>query len=175
MNNILLTIILGFLFGVILQRSRINTYNKIVGFALLKDFTMPKLVLVAVGVGSILLFMEIKSGMALLNIKSLDVTGIVFGSIIFGIGMAILGYCPSTMVAAIGEGAVDAIIGFAGALVGGFAFIFLQPFIKDMLGPFLGKPNLYFDSDFITALIVLSYGACLIFLAFLIDMKAKEE
>ena len=72
------TVILGII-RMILQRSRVNTYNKIGGFAMLKDFTVAKILLTAIGVGSILLFLEIQMGLASLSVKPFDIGGVIFG------------------------------------------------------------------------------------------------
>src|SRR4030042_6594387 len=117
-------VIFGILFGWILQRSRVNTCNKIGGFAMLKDFTVLKLLLTAIGVGSVLLFIEIQLGLASLHVKPFNLTGVLLGGIVFGMGMAILGYCPGTLIVSIGEGAVDALVGTLGGLAGGVFLLF---------------------------------------------------
>jgi uncharacterized membrane protein YedE/YeeE len=167
------TVLLGIIFGMILQRSRVNTYDKIGGFAMMKDFTVAKILLTAIGVGSILLFLEIQMGLASLSIKPFDVAGIIFGGIIFGIGMAVLGYCPGTLIVSMGEGAVDAIVGIIGGLAAGFVYILLYPRIGPLLGPDMGKGNLYVHNTAMTALIVFLFGAALTGLAFYIDKKEK--
>lgn len=164
-------LILGIFFGVIIQRSRVNTFNKLAGFAMLKDFTVPKVLLTAVGIGSILLFIEIQLNMTSLNIKPFDVTGVIIGAVIFGIAMAILGYCPGTLVVSAAEGAVDAIVGIFGGLLAGYVYVAAFPHVKDMLGPSLGKLNLYVQNTGVTALIVLAYGAAFLSMAFYIDRK----
>lgn len=168
------TVILGIIFGMILQRSRVNTYNKIGGFAMLKDFTVAKVLLTAIGVGSILLFLEIQMGLATLSIKPFDIRGVILGGIIFGIGMAVLGYCPGTLVVAMGEGAVDALVGIIGGLAAGFVYILLYPQIGQLLGPDMGKINLYTRSTPATALIVFLIGAFLIGLSFYINKRGDD-
>ncbi|MEK6698939.1 MAG: YeeE/YedE thiosulfate transporter family protein [Nitrospirota bacterium] len=168
------TIILGMFFGAILQNSRVNTFNKIGGFAMMKDFTAAKVLLTAVGAGSILLFIEIQLGAASLSIKPFDVTGVIAGGLIFGVGMAVLGYCPGTLLVSIGEGAVDAVIGTAGGLLAGLVYIVLYPQIEHILGPNLGKVNLYTHSAAGTALVVLLLGALFIGAAFYLDKKEKN-
>ena len=169
------TVIIGIIFGIILQRSRINTYNKIGGFAMLKDYTVAKVLLIAIGVGSILLFLEIQMGLATLSVKPCDIGGVIIGGIIFGIGMAVLGYCPGTLVVAMGEGAVDALVGIIGGLSAGLVYILLYPRIGQLLGPDMGKINLYTRGTTATALIVFLFGAFLIGLSFYINKKEKER
>ena len=45
--------------------------------------------------------------------------GIAIGGIVFGTGMAILGYCPGTLPVSLGEGSVDALISIIGARMAG--------------------------------------------------------
>jgi len=167
--------VVGLFFGWILQRSRVNTFDKIGGFAMFKDFTIHKLLVTAIGIGSILFFIEVQLGLASLHIKPFNVMGVILGGMIFGIGMALLGYCPGTLIVSMGEGAIDAIIGTVGGLLAGLLFVFLYPQIKPMLGPNLGKLNLYSHNLSISGLIVVLFGAALIASAFYINKKEKRR
>ncbi len=139
-------IILGIVFGVILQRSRVNTFDRIGGFAMLKDFTVPKVMLTAIAVSIVLLFIEVKLGVAGFHIKPLAIGGIIGGGVLFGMGMAILGYCPGTLIVSTGEGALDAFIGLIIGIVTGTFFVVIFPHIRPFLGPNLGKIQLLSSS-----------------------------
>jgi hypothetical protein len=52
------------------------------------------------------------------------------GGLIFGVGMALLGYCPGTGVAAMGEGSRHARWGFAGMILGAAAFAAVFPALE---------------------------------------------
>ena len=108
------TIILGFLFGAILQYAKLNRYNVISGMATLENFAVAKAIAVAIGVGAVIIAIEVGLGFATYHIKPLLLGGIAIGGIIFGVGMAILGYCPGTLPVSLGEGSVDALIGIIG-------------------------------------------------------------
>ena len=58
-------------------------------------------------------------GYGLVDIKpgSWGSTGI--GGIIFGVGLAILGYCPGTSAGAAGQGSLDALVGGVGGMIAG--------------------------------------------------------
>lgn len=168
------TMILGVLFGVILQRSRVNTFDKIAGFALLKDFTVPKVLFTAIGVGSILLFFQVNLGLATLSLKPLLLTGVILGGIIFGIGMAVLGYCPGTLIVAMGEGALDAVIGVLGGLAAGWFYIMLYPSLRPFLGPDLGKLSLHSQSSILSLVMVLIYGTVMVALAIYLNNLEKS-
>jgi len=52
----------------------------------------------------------------------------IIGGLIFGVGFAVLGYCPGTIAGAIGNGALDALVGgLAGILIGSGLFAALYP------------------------------------------------
>src|SRR5665647_1183807 len=141
MNAVIL--FLGFLFGAILQYSKLNRYNVISGMATLENFAVAKAIAVAIGVGVVIIAIEIGLGLATYHIKPILLGGIAFGGIIFGIGMAILGYCPGTLPVSLGEGSVDALIGITGGLVGGFIYTLVVPSVQSILGPDLGSISLY--------------------------------
>jgi len=137
-----LILVFGFLFGAILQSARLNKYNTISGMARLEDYTVAKAILVAIGVGAILLNIEIGMGYATYHVKPLILVGISIGGLIFGTGMAILGYCPGTMAVSVGEGSLDALVGIVGSIFGGVAYTLVQPAVKGLLGPNLGEISL---------------------------------
>lgn len=135
-------LIFGFLFGAILQSAKLNKYNTISGMARLEDYTIAKAILVAIGVGAIILNMEIGLGFASYHVKPLILVGVSLGGLIFGAGMAILGYCPGTMAVSLGEGSLDALVGILGGILGGVAYTLVQPVLNEFMGPDLGKLSL---------------------------------
>jgi len=139
----LLIIFLGFLFGASLQLAKLNRFNTISGLAVFKNFAVAKAIAVAIGVGAILINIEIGSGMASYHLKPLIIGGIMLGGILFGAGMAILGYCPGTLPVSLGEGSLDALIGILGGITGGLVYTLVLPSIRGILGPDLGTISLH--------------------------------
>lgn len=135
-------LVLGFLFGAILQYASLNKYDVISGLAILEDFSVAKAIALAIGVGAILLNIEMGLGFATYHIKPFLLGGIVLGGLIFGTGMAILGYCPGTLAISMGEGSLDALIGVIGGLVGGLVYTLALPSIHSILGPDFGAISL---------------------------------
>ena len=171
-------LIFGFLFGAILQYSKLNRFNTISGMALLTDFTMAKAIVVAIGFGIIILNIEIGLGFASYHIKPLLLGGILTGGIIFGIGMAILGYCPGTLAISIGEGSLDALIGLIGAMAGGVVYTVLVPSIKWILVPDFGPialKSVVTGSAPVFYLLVLISGGILIGIAFWLNKIEKTK
>ncbi len=174
---IFLILFFGFLFGAILQYARLNKFDVISGMATLEDLTVAKAIAVAVGVGIILLNIEIGAGMATYHIKPFLVGGIILGGLIFGAGMAILGYCPGTSFVSLGEGALDALVGIIGGLFGGFVFTLVLPVIQPVLGPDLGKISLYSLTGGGSLFYVLAFiiGIVFIWLGFWMNKKEKGK
>jgi uncharacterized membrane protein YedE/YeeE len=139
----LTVLFLGFVFGAIIQYARLNKYDVISGLALRNNFTVPKAIAMAIGAGSILIALEIHLGLASYHVKPFLTTGIMAGGLIFGAGMAILGYCPGTLAISLGEGSLDALAGIVGGLLAGFLYTLLAPAISGMLGPDLGELSLF--------------------------------
>lgn len=132
------TLILGIIFGTIIQYASLNKFNTISGLAILENLSVVKAIALAIGVGVILLNIEIAFGFASYHVKPFIVGGLILGGLIFGSGMAILGYCPGTLAISLGEGAVDALIGIFGGLLGGLIYTLALPLIIPFLGPDLG-------------------------------------
>ncbi len=174
---ILTILILGFLFGAILQYAALNKYNTISGMAMLDDLTVAKAIAVAVGVGAILLNIAIGIGIASYHVKPLILGGVIIGGILFGAGMAILGYCPGTMAVSLGEGSLDALIGIVGGLIGGVIYTLVLPAIKSILGPDLGaiSINSLAGSGMLFYLLVLGLGLAFIVIAFWLQKKEKTK
>jgi uncharacterized protein len=139
----IIIIVLGFLFGAALQYAKLNRYNVISGMATLENYAVAKAIATAIGVGVIIIAIEIGLGFASYHIKPILLGGIAIGGVIFGVGMAILGYCPGTLPVSLGEGSVDAFVGIIGGLVGGFVYTMILPSIQSILGPDLGTVSLF--------------------------------
>jgi len=70
------------------------------------------------------------AGLVELEVRPAGVGRNVIGGLIFGVGMALLGWCPGTAVGALGEGRLDALVGLAGMVVGGMLFAQVYPDAK---------------------------------------------
>ena len=171
-----IVIVLGFLFGAILQYSKLNKYNVISGMATLENFAVAKAISTAIGVGAVIIALEIGLGFASYHLKPFLLGGIAFGGIIFGAGMAILGYCPGTLPISLGEGSVDAFIGIIGGLAGGFIYTIALPSIQSILGPDLGSHSLFTligNQNLIFYGLVLLLGTAFVWIAFKLNKLEK--
>ena len=171
----ILIFIFGAVFGLLIQYASLNKFDVISGQAQLKNNAVLKTILLTIGVGSLLLSVIIALGLASFHIKPLVFGGVIIGGLLFGAGMAVLGYCPGTMVISLGEGSLDALVGIIGGLLGGYVFTLLLPHLHGIIGPNLGKVSLYSllgVHKFIYFLLVLLIGVFLIWASFQIS-KAK--
>jgi len=129
--QVVLGLVTGIIFGFLLQKGGVTEYDVILGQLLLTDFTVVKVMLSAVLVGMIGVFALKAAGQVRLHCRAGTVGATVFGGLIFGAGFALLGYCPGTAAGAVGAGALDALIGMAGMVVGAGIFARLYPRIEN--------------------------------------------
>lgn len=116
---LLLGALTGLVFGFLLQKAHVTRADTILGQFLLRDFTVLKVMLSAVIVGGVGIYAMLQLGwIAGLHVKAAYLVANAVGGVIFGAGMATLGYCPGTGVAALGDGSRDALAGLFGMLVG---------------------------------------------------------
>jgi len=111
--------LMGICFGFLLQRSGVTHYEIIMGQLLLKDWTVLKVMISAVVTGMIGIYLLKIPGLVRLHKKTGAFGSTVIGGLIFGVGFAVLGYCPGTMAGAVAQGSLDALLGgVVGMLLG---------------------------------------------------------
>lgn len=130
-TTLILGAVTGLIFGFLLQKAWVTRFGVIVGQFLLEDFTVLKVIGTAIVVGGAGIYGMVQLGLIQgLHVKAAQLVANAVGGLIFGIGMAILGYCPGTGVAAIGDGSRDAIAGVAGMLFGAALYAEMYPWAK---------------------------------------------
>ena len=162
----IIAFIAGVIFAVLACYVRLNSFSYILSSVIKKNKEVLQILLYAISVSSIIFYFENLLGFASINIKPFFLIGTCLGGILFGIGAALLGYCPGTMLMAIAEGKIDAVLGYIGGiLASAFYVVFYQNFIA-FIGPNLGLLNLYVNNNhFFTGLVVVLYSFFLFFLA----------
>ena len=127
----ILGLLFGILFGFLLHKGGATNYDVILGQLLLTDFTVIRIMLSAVVVGMLGIYLMKSLGWVSLYPKKGSVGKSLAGGLIFGIGFAVLGYCPGTISGAIGNGYLDALVGgLAGILIGTGIFAAAYPRMK---------------------------------------------
>jgi len=139
-GSVALVFLIGVIFGGIIQYVRVDKFEKIAGFAMLKDTIVPKMLFLTVGLTSIALYFMIDAGGAHYHVKPILLQGLIIGGILFGVSMAILGKCPGTGPISIAEGRIDVLIGAIGGIFGGLVFtLYYDDFFKPLMGDSSGK------------------------------------
>ena len=112
----------GVMFGFLLQKGGVAKYNVLIGALLLEDFTVMKVMLTAIIVGGAGIFGLHALGLVELRIKPTRYASNIIGGLLFGIGFGLLGYCPGTGAAALGQGNWDVIGGIVGLMLGSYLY-----------------------------------------------------
>ena len=129
-RNLLMGLLAGLIFGFLLQKGGVTRFTVIVRQFLLTDFTVVKVMLTAVVVGGVGIYLMHQYWGVAMHLKPAVVLANALGGVIFGLGMALLGYCPGTSIGAIGDGSRHAIVGVAGGLVGAALFAESYPWLN---------------------------------------------
>jgi uncharacterized membrane protein YedE/YeeE len=121
-HQLLAGALFGILFGFLLQKGGVAKYHILIGSLLLEDFTVMKVMLTAIIVGGIGVFSLHALGLVKLDIKPTRYAANIIGGLVFGVGFGLLGYCPGTGAAALGQGNWDVLAGIVGLLLGSYLF-----------------------------------------------------
>ncbi len=121
-------LVIGIIFGFLLQKGWVTKYDVIIGQLLLTDFTVVKIMLTAMTTGMLGVHLLRSLGIAQLHPKPGSFGSAVTGGLIFGVGFGVLGYCPGTVAGAVGQGSLDALFGgVVGILIGAGLFSEFYP------------------------------------------------
>jgi uncharacterized membrane protein YedE/YeeE len=131
--TIFLAIVLGMLFGFVLQKVGAANPQKIINMLRLRDLHLMKAILLGLGISSLGLFVLLAFGAVgggNLDVKD-SYVGVIVGGGILGLGWAISGYCPGTGLVAAGAGRKDAWSFILGGMLGAFIFTLMYAPLKD--------------------------------------------
>lgn len=185
--EILLAILLGGFFGFALYYVGATNSRKLISMLSLKDLTLMKIILFAIGFSSFLV--SIASLIGVLDVSHFDVKathlGVIVGGLIFGIGFGWAGTCPGTCVAGVsGKSLKKAISAILGGLLGAFAFSLSYESLANF-GLFdamnLGNLSLFNISDKFPSVFqvgfggLLAMGLLLMIVAFLIPTQLTSK
>ena len=123
--NLWLAIPIGFVFGFALFHAGFTDSRRIAWAFYFKDVGVPVVMFSAIVTGMLGLW-----GLSLVGVLEISevymlptfLVPMAVGGVLFGIGMAIGGYCPGTAAAAVATGKIDGIIFIIGFLVGSLVF-----------------------------------------------------
>jgi len=165
-SQLMAGLLFGLVFGFLLQKGGVGKYNVLIGQLLLQDFTVAKVMLTAIVVGMTGVLTLHHFGKVNLHLKPTRIGANAIGGLVFGAGFALLGYCPGTAAAALGQGSWDAIFGMSGLVAGSWIYAELSgwsrrtvetwgDFGKVMLPDLLHLPRSVFAIGLAGAIIIL--------------------
>jgi hypothetical protein len=126
-------LLMGIVFGFALEKSRVFEPGMIVGQMQLHNFIMLKVFLTAVATGAVVLAVMNGFGVVKLQPKPALFASDFVGGILLGIGIALAGACPGTVLAQVGVGYRDALFTVVGGLAGATAYSYVQPAVERSL------------------------------------------
>jgi uncharacterized membrane protein YedE/YeeE len=182
MSTYVIALFLGVFFGFSLNKAGLTKYHKIVNVFRFTDMAVLKFMMMALVVSMSGLYLLRGLGLVTFpNVPATYVAGNLVGGLIFGVGMALSGYCPGTCAAGSGEGKLDYLIpGLLGFLVGAaiYGLTYQQVFPAISAIANVGNvviPDLWNLSPFLT---VIFFALMAMFLFYLIDragLQRKEK
>lgn len=123
--NFIVALVIGILFGVILEQAGFSTSKKLVGLFYGYDFTVLRVFFTAGIVAMIGVIALEHFGLLDINLTYVNPTFLwsaIIGGLIMGLGFVIGGFCPGTSVCAAAIGKIDAMIFIAGSFIGVLIF-----------------------------------------------------
>jgi len=128
--NLWLAVPIGFIFGYALFHAGFTDSRRIAWAFYFKDVGVPVVMFSAIVTGMLGLW-----GLSLVGVLDISevymlptfLVPMAVGGVLFGIGMAIGGYCPGTAAAAVATGKIDGIVFIVGFLIGSLIFGDLFP------------------------------------------------
>ncbi len=134
--RLLTGVVLGFLFGFVLERAGFGNARKLAGQFYLNDMTVFKVMFTGIVVAMVGLFGLSAVGLADIDMMWVNPTFIpaqVVGGFLLGIGFIMSGLCPGTSVVSMVSGRIDAWVTFAGIFVGIALFTFTVDWVPGLL------------------------------------------
>ena len=126
---ILSGLVMGIVFGLALEKSRVFEPGVIVGQMQWRNFIMLKVFLTAVATGAVVLAALNGFGIVKLQPKPAAYAADVAGGLILGAGIALAGACPGTTLAQVGAGYRDALFTLIGGLLGAVSYSYAEPWL----------------------------------------------
>ncbi|MGK2859630.1 MAG: YeeE/YedE thiosulfate transporter family protein [Thermoanaerobaculia bacterium] len=132
--GLVVAVVLGFLFGFVLERAGFGRATKLAAQFYLTDMTVLKVMFSAIvtAMGGLL----VAAGLGLTDLPAISQTiaswtwiwPMLIGGFVLGVGFIVSGYCPGTAIVSAGSGNVDGVVAFAGVVSGSFVYNLLLEF-----------------------------------------------
>ena len=134
--TILLAVIIGGLFGFVLQRAGAGDADEIINMLTFNKVKVIKSIILGIIVGSAILFVSLSSSQLLVSLLSIKAVywGVPIGVLFLGIGWAVSGVCPGAALSSLTKKRKDSVYFVLGALIGA---AFFTVFYENLLSPWL--------------------------------------
>jgi uncharacterized membrane protein YedE/YeeE len=117
-----LAVLCGWAFGFLLQKGGVAKFDILIGALLLENFVVVKVMLSAIVVGMLGVHLLERRDVLELQMEETVYGTALVGGLVFGVGFALLAYCPGTDAAAVGQGNLDALVGVLGMIAGSYLY-----------------------------------------------------
>lgn len=162
--------LIGLVFGVTLEKSKVMEASAIIGQFLFKKFIMLKVFVVAMVVSMIILNAMNHAGLFVFKMKDFNLFSNILGGSLLGAGIALSGTCPGTVFAQMGVGYKDAFFTFAGGLTAAYIYLFWGNDIVNYLSPWTSGKIQLSDAMGVSASL-LTGGIVLVLVTFLVVLE----
>lgn len=129
-----LAVLIGFCFGVVLERAGFGNPRKLAAIFYLRDFAVLKVMFTAIVVCMLgLMYFSVFGWLDMGKVYILPtfLWPQIVGGLALGVGFIMGGYCPTTSVVATVSGKIDALVFLAGMAIGAVVFGELFPALED--------------------------------------------
>ena len=127
--TVLLPLAIGVAFGWLLHKAGLSRYDRIVGLYRLRDLAVLEFMLAALATAAVGVVALGALGLAdAVPLPAASLGAALIGGTVFGVGMALSGFCPGTIAVGIGEGRLDYLVaGSLGLVTGSVAYGWAWP------------------------------------------------
>ena len=125
-GHLIAALIIGMVFGIILERAGLGNAKKLIGQFTLQDMTVFKVMFSAIITCMFGLHFINQFGYINLELISFNESYLLpqaLGGLLLGAGFAIAGYCPGTSIVAMATAKLDALVCFVGLFLGAWIFV----------------------------------------------------
>ncbi|MGZ3420312.1 MAG: YeeE/YedE thiosulfate transporter family protein [Polyangiales bacterium] len=179
MISVILALLVGVAFGVVLQKGQLGRYDVIVGVFRFADLTVLKVLVTGVGVAMLgLQSLRSLGVIATVPLPATHLAAQALGGVMFGVGMALAGFCPGTVAIGAGEGRLDNVVaGSLGITTGALVFGALYRRIVPRLAALgdLGQLDFARLLDASPWLVVALYWECALLLFYILERRRARS
>ncbi len=179
--NFIVALVIGILFGAILEQAGFSTSKKLVGLFYGYDFTVLRVFFTAGLVAMIGVMGLSHFGLLDMNLVYINPTFLwsaIIGGLIMGLGFVVGGFCPGTSVCAAAIGKIDAMIFIVGAFLGVIVFAEGYPIFEPLYkAANMGNPRFFETlgmSQNVFAFIFIVLGLSAFWVASIVENKVNK-